>query len=233
MKKFAAAVAASAVAAVGLAVPAQAYDRELYSYAAGHMISHSDIPASLNAKKGANFNASPMSGKSFLCGDENTRVEFAGGQMQFNVNYVGKKDSAGIGVSVTQYASATQAIKAFNELKAGLKKCEGPASGQQTFDDGSTDSWSRLNTTGSVPLVTVAGVASVFMNENYEDVSSGSADGTYDGGTYSSDNYNVYTLVDDVIINTSRYTGSELNMTTKERRAVNQVAFNAVTRWLD
>jgi hypothetical protein len=42
----------------------------------------------------------------------------------------------------------------------------------------------------------------------------------------------VYTLVNDVIINTSRYTGSELNMSTRERRAVNQVAFNAVTRWL-
>ncbi len=233
MKKFLGIAASAALLGVVAAAPAQAYDRELYAYAAGHMIGHEDIPASLNAKKGANFGAYPTSGKNFLCGDDNTRVEFAGGQMQFSVNYIGKKDSAGVGVSITQYGSASQAIKAFNELKAGLKKCEGPASGQQTFDDGSTDTWSRLNTTGSVPLVTVAGVASVFLNENYEDVTSGSADGTYGGGSYSSDSYSVYTLVNDVIINTSRYTGSQLNMSTKERKAVNQVAFNAVTRWLD
>ncbi len=233
MNKFLAVAASAALLPVALAAPAQAYDRDMYSYAAGHMIGHEDIPAALNVKRGANFSATPFRGKNFLCGDETARVEYAGGTMLFNINYEGKRNSSGIGVSVTQYASANKAIKAFNELKAGLKKCEGPASGQQTFDDGSTDTWSRLNTTGSVPLVTVAGVASVFVNENYDDVTSGSPDGTYGGGSYSSDSYSVYTLVNDVIINTSRYTGSQLNMSTKERKAVNQVAFNAVTRWVD
>lgn len=228
MKKFAVAAACIAVAGVGLAAPAQAYDRDQYSYAAGHMIGHEDIPASLNVKKGADFGAFPSGGKNFLCGDETKRVEYPGGELEFNVNYNGKKGTSGINVSISQYASASRAIRAFNALKDGLKQCEGPASGQNTFDDGSTDTWSRLNTTGNVPLVTIAGVPSVFLNQNYEDVTSGD-----DGGTYSSDSYTVYTLVGDVIINTSRYTGSELNMSTKERKAVNQVAFNAVTRWLD
>ena len=48
----------------------------------------------------------------------------------------------------------------------------------------------------------------------------------------TSDGYNVYTLVNDVIIDTGYYTGSELNMSTNQRKDVNQAAFNAVTRWL-
>lgn len=231
MKKFAAVVAASAVAAVGLAVPAQAYDRELYSYAAGHMVGSSDIPASLKVRKGANFNAYPARGRTFLCQNpDNSKepVEFTGGDYGFSVNYQGRGRDGGIGVTVIQYASSKQAIAAFDELRKGLRECAGAATGQETYDDGSTDTWSRLTTTGSVPLVTVAGVPSVFINQNYQDVVAGEYP-----TQYTSDSYNVYTLVNDVIINTNHYTGSEINLSTKERRAVNQVAFNAVTRWLD
>ncbi|MDA2989869.1 MAG: hypothetical protein O2815_12415 [Actinomycetota bacterium] len=228
MKKFAAVAASIAIAGVGLAAPAQAYDRELYSYAAGHMIDAKDVPAPLSVKKGGDFGAFPSGKTNFLCGDADKQVSYPGGNHQFNMGYDGRKGGMGVTVNVTQYASAQKAIKAFNDLKKGLKECEGPASGQQTFDDGSTDSWSRLNTTGNVPLVTVAGVQSVFLNQNYEDVTTGEG-----AGTYSSDTYNVYTLVNDVIISTFHYSGSELNMSTKERRAVNQVAFNAVTRWVD
>jgi len=228
MRKFAAITAATAVAAVGLAAPAQAYDRELYSYAAGHMIGANDVPAALQIRKDAYFNAGVTRGKNFLCGDADKRVEYPGGDYQFSMNYNGRKDTAGVGVTVVQYSSTQRAIRAFDELKKGLDECSGPASGQQSFDDGSTDSWSRLNTTGNVPLVTVTGVESVFLNENYEDVTVGEFP-----GRYTSDNYTVYTLVNDVIISTNHYTGSELNMSTKQRRAVNQVAFNAVTRWVD
>ena len=42
----------------------------------------------------------------------------------------------------------------------------------------------------------------------------------------------MYSLVDDVIITTNFYTGSELNLPTKKRKAINQVAFNAVSAWL-
>lgn len=228
MKKIASIAASAALLAVGIAGPAHAYDRELYSYAAGHMIGFTDIPASLNVRKNSAFNAYPARGRTFLCEKDDKSVEFTGGDYSFSMNYQGRGRDGGIGVTVMQYASSQKAIAAFDEVKKGIDQCAGPASGQQTNDDGSSDSWSRLNTTGNVPLVTVAGVQSVFMNENYEDVT----EGAYPG-RYTSDNYNVYTLVNDVIISTSHYTGSELNMTTKQRRAVNQVAFNAVTRWVD
>lgn len=221
------AAGAAALIAVGMAGPAQAYDRDTYSYAASHMIGHKDIPTSLNVKKGASFTANPSFGKNYLCSDDTKSVEYPGGVYQFSMAYEGRKNS-GVTVNVYQYASSTKAIKAFEALQSALKQCEGTASGSQTFDDGSTDSWSNLTTTGKVPMVTVAGVQSLFQNQNYDDVTTGEY-----GGRYTSDSYSVYTLVGDSIITTNYYTGSELNMTTKQRKAVNQVAFNAVTRWLD
>ncbi len=46
------------------------------------------------------------------------------------------------------------------------------------------------------------------------------------------DSYSVYSLVDDVIIQTQFYANTNDNLTTKQRKAVNQLAFNAETRWL-
>ena len=228
MKKVAIIAASVAIAGVGFAAPAQAYDRDLYAYAASHMVDYRDIPASLKVRKGASFNANPSTGKSYLCGDDQKSVDYPGGKYNFSINYQGRGRDGGINVTVNQYESNEKAISAFNALKKGLRECAGAANGQQTYEDGSVDTWSRLTTTGNVPLVTIAGVPSVFMNMNYEDVVTGEY-----SDRYTSDTYNVYTLVNDVIINTSRYTGSQLNMPTAERRAVNQVAFNAATRWLD
>ena len=228
MKKYAVIAATTALVGVGFAVPAQAYDRELYSYAAAHMIAASDVAAPLQVKKGASFSAYADGRTNFLCNKDEREIAYPGGAYSFSMSYAGRKDASGVTSTVNQYASAKQAIAAFDRLKKGATECAGPASGQESYDDGSTDTWSRVTTTGSVPLVTIAGVASVFVNENYEDVTVGQYP-----SRYTSDNYNVYTLVNDVIINTSHYTGSELNMSTKDRRAVNQTAFNAVTRWLD
>lgn len=228
MKRFAA-LAVAVSLAVAFAAPASAYDRDAFSYAAGHMIGHGDIPKSLMAKKNPNFTALP-GGDNYLCEDEQKSVEYPGGESQFVISYLGRKNTLGVNVTVNQYSSEKKAMKAFTKLKQGLKKCDGPSSGQETYDsdtDPQTDTWSRLNTSGVVPLVTVEGVQSVFLNQNYEDVTTGPG-----AGKYSSDGYDVYTLVNDVIIDTSYYTGSELNMSTKQRKDVNQVAFNAVTRWL-
>lgn len=228
MKKIVAA-GASALIAIGMAGPAQAYDRDAYAYAAGHMIGYKDIPSILDAKRTASFSAYNAPGKNYVCGtaDGEKEVDYPGGKDVFSMNYEGRKSSS-TNVSVTQFASSSKAIKAFETLQKAVKECSGTDSGSQTFDDGSVDTWQRLTTTGNVPKVTVAGVESIFLNENYQDVTTGP-----DAGSYSSDNYTVYTLVNDAIINTTYYTGSELNMTTKQRKAVDQVAFNAVTRWLD
>ncbi len=230
MKKTVVALLALGVASVGLAAPAAAYDRDAYAYGASHMIGYKDIPKSLNVKRGAFVNASAGSSV-FICGDDSKTVSFPGGEFNFSISYTGRGQTDGINVNVDQYASANKAIAAFDKLKAGLKRCEGESSGQENYgtdDAPSIDTWSRLNTTGVVPLVTVAGVESVFLNQNYQDVTTGEYP-----GTYTSDSYTVYTLVGDSIISTNRNTGSEINLSTKERRAVNQVAFNAVTRWVD
>lgn len=229
MKRPLAALLVLGIASVGLAAPAAAYDRDAYAYGAGHMIGHGDIPKALDMKKGASFSAYPSSGSNDLCFKEDSSkgVKYPGGEMQYSMGYEGRNRS-GMSSTVSQYASAKKAINAFDTLKENLKQCDGTSSDSQTFDDGSTDSWERLTTSGSVPLVTVAGVESVFQNENYNDVSTGQY-----GGRYTSDTYTVYTLLNDVIITTNYYSGSELNLTKKQRRAVNQVAFNAVTRWLD
>lgn len=226
MKKSIAAAAAACLA-IGLAGPAQAYDRDGYAYAAGHMIGYKDIPKILDAKRTASFSAYDAPGKNFVCEAGDKDVEYPGGKQVFSITYEGRKSSS-TNTSIAQFASDNAAMKAFTALEKAVTECAGTDSGSQTFDDGSVDTWQRLTTTGNVPMVTVAGVESIFLNENYEDVTTGP-----DAGKYSSDNYSVYTLVNDVIIQTSYYTGSELNMTNKQRKAVNQVAFNAVTRWLD
>jgi hypothetical protein len=163
----------------------------------------------------------------YICSLDSTEVKVPGGAYVFNANYRSKKSELGLSVSVNQYASSVKAISAFDAIKKAATKCSGEKSGISTNEDGTTDSWARLTTNGSVSAVTITGVASVFVNENYSDVASGP-----DASEYSSDQYSVYTLVDDSIITTSYYTGSEVNISTKKRKAVNQTAFNAVTAWL-
>ena len=220
------AVAASALAAV-IAPTAHAYDADTYSYAAGHMIQPSDIPSALQMKSAMGFTANQNTDKVWLCSDGDTSIGYPGGTDVFYANYYGKSadQTTTLAESVMQYDSATDAIKAFNSLKKQLKKCDGKSSGVETYEDGSSETWSRLVTSGSVPMVSVVGVDSQFLNINYTNDSSGS--------NYDSDNYQVFTLLNDVIITTAYYTGVELNISTDKRKQVNQVAFNSVSRWLD
>lgn len=227
MKKIALAAAAAFTITAIAAPAAQAYDTEAFSYAAGHMLQEKDIPASIGLNDTMSFNAS-TAGEFYLCRKGEKDVMVTAGVNTFSASYDSKKGvEGGLSINVNQYASSTKAIKAFGQLKKALNTCAGASGDTQTFDDGTTDTWSRLTTTGTVPAVTITGVPSLFLNTNYTDVSSGP-----DGSEYSSDQYYVYTLVDDVIITTNYYTGSELNLPTKKRKAVNQTAFNAVTAWL-
>lgn len=227
MKKIALAAAAAFTITAVAAPAAQAYDTEAFSYAAGHMLQEKDIPASIGLNDTMNFSAS-TAGEFYICRKGDKDVTIASGVNLFNASYDSKKGvEGGLSIAVNQYGTSTKAIKAFGQLKMALKTCAGAAGDTQTFDDGTTDTWARLNTTGAVPAVTITGVPSLFLNTNYTDVASGP-----DGTEYSSDQYYVYTLVDNVIITTNYYTGSELNISTKKRKAINQTAFNAVTAWL-
>jgi hypothetical protein len=66
----------------------------------------------------------------------------------------------------------------------------------------------------------------VFINVNYDD---GSANEDF---AAASDTYAVYTLLDDVIISTQYTTGSDENVSTKDRKKVDKVAFTAIDRWI-
>ena len=224
--------AVAAASLVALAPAATAYDADRYSYAAGHMIQPSDIPASLQIKPGMNFNANPNSDKVWLCSKDSSWLGYPGGTDAYNANYYGKKknsETVTLTQSVMQYDSFTDAQKAFSSLTKQLKKCDGKASGTDIFEDGSSLQWSRLTTSGSVPLVTVVGVESQSLNVNYTSSNTTSSGDSVD----NSDNYQVYTLVNDVIITTSYYNGDTLNIDSGTRKQINQVAFNAVSRWLD
>jgi hypothetical protein len=226
MKKIALTAAAALAITVMAAPAAQAYDAKAYSYAAGHMLQPKNVPATFGVNSRLDFNATrafPI----FVCSVDSNEVKVPGGVHVFNANYVSKKVEGNLSVSVNQYASPVKAIAAFNALKKAVTKCSGQKTGSSTFEDGSTDTWARLTTTGTVPAVTITGVPSVFLNANYTDVASGP-----EGSEYTSDQYSVYTLVDNVVIATNYYTGSELNISTNKRKAVNQTAFNAVTAWL-
>lgn len=221
-------IAATAALVVAAAVPAQAYNPDAYAYGAGHMITKKQVASSLDATGGGDFFASSRVGKSWLCGDETTREEYPNGKYNFNISYTTKKsDASNISVVVQQYASAQKAIAAWKVLTKAIEKCAGDKSGTETYDDGTTDTWSRNTTVGNVPLVTVTGVVSKFMNVNYTDVTTGAYP-----SNYTSDTYAVYTLVNDVIINTTYYSGNEVNLSAAERKGVNQTAFNAVSAWL-
>lgn len=216
--------------ATAAAAPAFAYDPKEYAYAAGHMITPKEIAKPLTVNSKGYFSAGPDGG-SFLCRKSDKPVNYPGGADRYSINYNaenGKRPS--ISVNVQQYSSSVKAIKAFDTLKKAAKTCAGPANGSDNWTDENgapvVQQWSQLTTTGSVPLVTVVGVPSIFINVNYENVVSN------EESRYSSDNYTVYTLVNDVIISTSFFSGSQLNITAPQKKAVNQTAFNAVGTWV-
>lgn len=229
------AAAATAAASLAAAAPALAYDRDLYGRAAASMIERSDIPDALGTfKKGLAFNAFATSGKTFVCdvpqSDPNASdvdVYFPGPEYMFSASYSGKgKDAPSVDVTVNQYATAEDAISAFDTLKKNVKKCSGTGSNTWTDDDGTTTTYSTALTNGVVPAVTTTGVESLFVSNNSLSESS-----TGDS-KFVNDQYTVYSLVDDVVISTQYFTNTNTNMTSKQRKAVNQVAFNAETRWL-
>ena len=233
-------LATALVTCVGVGViavaPAQAYDRDAYAYAAGHMIERSDIPASLgDFRKALAFNAYTAGDSLVVCdvpqSDPNVQdlvVKVPAGRYSFSANYSAKgKDAPSIDVTVNQYASAEKAISAFQSLAKGVKKCVGSGSNTWTDPDtGAVTTYSTQITNGVVPEVTTTGVESVFVSNN-------SLSETTPGDTkYVNDQYAVFSLFDDTIIQTQYFTNTNTNMTSKQRKAVNQVAFNAETRWL-
>jgi hypothetical protein len=232
----AASAAGIAVAALSLAPAAQAYDKDGYSYAAGHMIERSDIPKALGSfKSGLQFGASKGDRTLFICNQPQTdanapevEVKVPGPVYTYNANYLGRgsdEDAPFITVDVNQYANASRAIRAFDQLRSRIELCDGTSSNSWSNDDGTTTAYSTEVTHGAVPSVTTAGVESLFLSNN------NLSETLPKGAVYISDSYTVYSLFGDTIIATAYYSNSTKNLTTAQRRAVNKVAFNAETRW--
>lgn len=220
---------------IAAAPQALAYDRDAYEYAAGHMIAESDIPRVLGDFD-ARLTFSAMPGyKTFLCylpsedpNDNGTDISIGKASSHYTAGYGSKKDTGpSVQVQVLEYKNANTAIKAFQTLKSQADKCSGTGSTSWTDDDGSTSTDSWAVSTSTVPGVAVAGVASIGITQDNLSTSSTSDD------KYLNDNYTVYSLVDDAIISTAYFVNGPENMTKGQRKAVNQVAFNAISEWLD
>lgn len=237
VRRIVAAAAATGllVGTMALAPAAQAYDKDGYTYAAAHMIERSDIPKALGSyRPGLNFGAMPGGKDLYICSQpqsdpnaDDVTVKIPASATIYNANYNarGGPDAPFATVSVNEYATATKAIRAFNLLKSRIKSCDGTSAQSWTNDDGTTTQYSTLATTGVVPAVTTLGVESLFISNNNlnETLPKGAA--------YISDSYTVYSLFNDTIIATAYYSNTTKNLTTAQRKAVNQVAFNAETRW--
>jgi hypothetical protein len=218
-----------ALGVVAAAPAVAAYDKKAYSYAASHMLEAKQIPKALGTyKPGIFFNASTGNESIYLCSLGETMVEVKGARMNFNASYLPKqrRSETSVAVSVSQFASNTAAIRAFRTLERQAKRCTGNQSDSNTSDDGVTYSWSKNVTNGKVPSVSVVGVESIFINNNYEGGSSDSDD------KFLNDSYTVYTLVNDVVISTSFYLNNALSLTKAQERAANQLAFNVVGAWV-
>jgi len=227
--------AAASALVVGIAAPAaQAYDREAYEYAAGHMIERDDIPRSLGDFDSVlRFSAGP-SFKSSLCylpsaidGDPGTDILMRKGTLQYTASYDRNIDGGGsIDVQITQYTSATAAISAYGALQKQARRCSATGSSSYSGEDGTlyTNAWSVSNAV--VPMDSVVGVESISITQNNASTNSGS------DKRYLNDDYSVFSLVDSVIIETTYLTGSTKDMSKAQRKAVNELAFRAIGRWV-
>jgi hypothetical protein len=226
--------ATSMAATIALATPASAYDDKAYSHAAGHMIARSDIPAELgDFKKQMSFNAFPPTGTAYLCtidgvgSEPSTQFTYPSGKLQFSANY-GTKEENGPSVSVVviQYRDRQRAIAAFDVAKKQIVNCTGTVKNSWTnTDSGTVSTYTTETTNGVVPAVTTTGVESLFIDVNSVSAATG------EEVPFQSDQYAVLSLLDDVVITTTYYMNNANNISTKKRKAVNQVAFNAETVW--
>jgi hypothetical protein len=223
-------LAASLALGVVAAAPAvAAYDKKAYSYAATHMVEAKQIPKALGTyKPGIFFNASTGAQEIYLCSVGDTDIRIRGAKMNFMAGYASKQDRSdkSVNVSVYQFASSSAAIKAFRALERESKKCTGKQADSSTSDDGVTYSWTKNVTNGKVPSVTIVGVESIFINNDYE---SGSSDSDE---KFLSDTYTVYSLVNDAVVATSFYLDNASSLSKAQQRAANLLAFRAVGAWV-
>ncbi len=230
--KFAtiAAVGALVMSVSAVTLPAAAYDKEAYGYAASHFLEEKEISKVFKPKsKGFFVSINPSSFFSTVCGygtGGNTEVKLAKGTIQSFATYELKSGTNNLSVNVTQYKSNVAAEKAFKAMSKSIKKCDGTVDTSWTSPDGTVYPSNTVTTTGNVPGVTVTGVKSVFieLDSNFAE--------TADSPASVNDQRTIFALVNDVIIQSVFNSGSSKNMTAAQKKGLEKVAFDMVTSWL-
>jgi hypothetical protein len=141
--------------------------------------------------------------------------------------YEPRKDDLRLSITVNEYRTNVAAEKAFAKLTKDIKKCDGDYSGSWTSEDDMVFPYRNVVTSGKIPGVTVTGVESVFTNQNSDNAAVG------DQPQYLSDTLSIFTLLNDAIIMTQASTGSALNLTAPQKKALEQVANRMVTEWVN
>ncbi len=231
--KFAtiAAVGALVMSVSAVTLPAAAYDKEAYGYAASHFLEEKEIPKVFKPKsKGFYVSINPSSLFNTVCGygtGGNTEVKLAKGTIQSFATYELKSGTDNLSVNVTQYKSNVAAEKAFKAMSKSIKKCDGIVDTSFTSPDGTVYPSNNVTTTGNVPGVTVTGVKSVFieLDSNFAK--------TADNPASVNDQRTIFALVNDVIIQSVFNSGSSKNITAAQKKGLEKVAFDMVDSWLD
>ena len=236
MKRVSAGLAVSALALGSMAVTtsvAQAYDKAAFGFAASHFLSAKDLPKEFASKPGATITIGDLMGEgSFLCaspgpddGSIPNSFNLAPSVLNANVSYNEINKNVDLYINVDQYRSNTAAEKAFAKVGKDLKKCDGSYSGTSTDGNGISFPYTTAVTSGKTPAVTVAGVESVYTNQNVNNAAVGNPD------SYLSDTFTIFTLLNDVIISTQASTQTAVDLTPAQKKALEQVANRMVTTW--
>jgi hypothetical protein len=234
MKARFVAIAAAGVLVVSVSavsVPASAYDKEAYGYAASHFLNQKQIPKVFKATSNGFFvGISQASAPILVCGfgpNGNTLVKLAKGTISSNAEFGSKAGMTNLSVIVTQYKSNVAAEKSFTSMSKAVKKCDGTVDTSFTSPDGTVFPSSTVTTTGKVPGVTVAGVETVFIDLDSKFAAAGGNPAS------TSDQRALFTLVNDVIIRSDFNIGTSKNLSAAQKKGLEKVAFDMVDSWLD
>lgn len=209
---------------------AQAYDKSAYGFAASHFLNAKDLPKEFASKPGATIAIGDSTGEgSFLCSspqpNAGSSFSMAKSVLNANVSYNEVNKKMNLFINVNQYRSNTAAEKAFAKLGKDIKKCDGSYSGTSTDENGTSFPYTTAVTSGKTPAVTVAGVESVYTNQNSNNAAAGNQP------AYLSDTFTILTLLNDVIMSTQAFTQTAVDLTPGQKKALEQVANQMVTTW--
>lgn len=228
------AAASAGAASLALIAPAQAADyRDAYASAIERSVTRADVPSSLGTfRPNPDSILSPARGRLFLCaGPESVPngITVPGGKYRFATTFtpVDEKNGTFVSVTVNEYATPTDAIRAFRQAERRLASCARTTSNSWTDPDSNvTTTFSTTATVGKVPSVTIVGVESLFVDTN--STSTGGGNDAPD----AEDQYQVISLVNDAIIITTGDSGSFSNLAPSFKRGVEKLAFAATGRWV-